>query len=747
MKLRDWPVRRKFLLGTLIVTLPAIALVSIFLIVTEFRSVRATRLANAHAFVGMIAKNSATALLFDDPIVAQQILSGITAEPSAEVAALYDAEGDLYARFPTNVPPETLPVRGQPAGVRYSATRLAIFAEVGEEGKRAGFAYLRMDLRDMQRRQLIYVSTVAAISVAAIALVLLLSRLMERWIVTPLLDLSKTAKAVAAQGDYSLRAQKRGADEVGALVDAFNLMLNETQRSQNERQRAAEALRESERLMRVVTGGARVGLVVVDRDYRYLFANETYKEVLGLTQGDIIGRRVPDVLSAGWSQIQPHLDRALAGERVTYELSNPVEGAQRRYQHFALLYEPHQDDAGERTVVVVLADITERKGAEEALRESEERFRSMADNIGPLAWMANADGGLFFYNKRWFEYTGTTLEEMKGWGWSRVHHPEHIDRVVAKWKDHLRRGEAWEDTFPLRGRDGQYRWFLSRAFPIRNAQGEISRWFGTNTDITELRETQEALEEAQKKLRRHAMDLEKTVAERTARLSETVGELEAFSYSIAHDMRAPLRSMVGFSSILRSDYNDKLDSEGKDFLRKISTSAERLDRLIQDVLNYSKVVRGELKMEAIAPDRLVREIIESYPNLQPPNARIIIEEPIPKVMANSAALTQIISNLLGNAVKFVARGTEPRIRIWAETRGDRVRLWFEDNGIGIEPEAQKRLFQIFQRVHRPELYEGTGIGLAIVRKAAERMEGRVGVISEVNCGSRFWVELRRTTNE
>lgn len=137
-------------------------------------------------------------------------------------------------------------------------------------------------------------------------------------------------------------------------------------------------------------------------------------------------------------------------------------------------------------------DITERKQTEEALRDSEARFRNLADHISQFAWMADAKGWIFWYNKRWFDYTGTTLEQMQGWGWRMVHHPDHLDRVIEKWQKALEAGEGWEDTFPLRGRVGTYRWFLSRALPIRDSDGLIVRWFGTNTDVTELREAEKA---------------------------------------------------------------------------------------------------------------------------------------------------------------------------------------------------------------------------------------------------------------
>jgi signal transduction histidine kinase len=263
---------------------------------------------------------------------------------------------------------------------------------------------------------------------------------------------------------------------------------------------------------------------------------------------------------------------------------------------------------------------------------------------------------------------------------------------------------------------------------------------------TARRETERQLQESRNALVQMNADLEHKVRERTARLQETVGDLEHFSYSITHDMRSPLRAMQGFGQLLQESPLAQKDPE-RDYIRRIVTSAERMDNLIRDALNYSKVVRQEMNLAQVDPTRVLREMVDTYPDFQPPKAEIEIAGPFPAVRANEAGLTQCFSNLLGNAVKFVEPGKVAHVRVWAkpldedDSDGARaVRIFVEDNGIGIPRDAGDRIFGMFQRLNKQ--YEGTGIGLSMVRKVAERMGGRVGFDSEPGHGSRFWLDLQ-----
>lgn len=265
-------------------------------------------------------------------------------------------------------------------------------------------------------------------------------------------------------------------------------------------------------------------------------------------------------------------------------------------------------------------------------------------------------------------------------------------------------------------------------------QFQIVEWVAAQCSLNwEARRLREAMAKAN-------ANLENLVRERTAKLQEMIDELEHFSYTITHDMRAPLRAMQGFAGMLQEECHEMRNEQCEDYLRRIVIAADRMDRLITDALSYSKAVRQEIKLSPVDPNQLLKGMVDSYPAFQQPRARIEIEEELPIVLANEAGLTQCFSNLLTNAVKFVPEGRQPHVSIRSQQLGEIVRIWVEDNGIGIPADMQSRIFRMFQRASKD--YEGTGIGLALVRKVTERMGGSVGVESELGNGSRFWIELK-----
>ncbi|HEY9250623.1 MAG TPA: ATP-binding protein [Rariglobus sp.] len=260
-------------------------------------------------------------------------------------------------------------------------------------------------------------------------------------------------------------------------------------------------------------------------------------------------------------------------------------------------------------------------------------------------------------------------------------------------------------------------------------------------DITVRKRTETALHEADLKLALHAADLEEVVNVRTAELRLSNTQLEAFVYSIAHDLRAPLRTMQGFSQLLVQDHSAELTQESRDYANFINRAAQSMDRLLADLLAFSHISQRAMVLEAVPLGPVVRDALaDCESEIRKSRARVEVIGDWPVVFAHAVTLRQAVVNLITNAVKFVADKV-PHVRVRAEKRpGGAVRLWVEDNGIGIPPEFHARIFNVFQRLHT-KAYEGTGIGLAIVQKGVERMGGSAGVVSAAGEGSRFWIEL------
>lgn len=240
--------------------------------------------------------------------------------------------------------------------------------------------------------------------------------------------------------------------------------------------------------------------------------------------------------------------------------------------------------------------------------------------------------------------------------------------------------------------------------------------------------------------------LESRVVERTAKLQLLISELEAFSYSVSHDLRAPLRVIGGYARAITEDHGASLTPDVKNYLERIAQTAERMDRLTRDILAYTRLTRSEITMEPIDLDVAVGELIDQYPSLVDARKQIRVLRPLGRAMGHGPSLIQALSNLLENAIKFVPAGRTPRVKVWTKAQGRLIRIHVSDNGVGIAPEHHQKIFGIFERLADRSV-PGTGIGLAIVKKAAERMGGKLGLASKPGKGSTFWIELPRPPRE
>ena len=383
----------------------------------------------------------------------------------------------------------------------------------------------------------------------------------------------------------------------------------------------------------------------------------------------------------------------------------------------------------------IVADNLENRLLEEyrKAKESEEKYRGMFQHSNDAIFLLDLGGKIVDVNKRFVELFGHDRAELGAMALVDL-----VDRDdQEKYRDALKQvttnGSAvFEICFKKRSGESFPAEVSSSIFVLdgkKVVQGSVR-------NISERKQT----EEEYKKYRKH---LENFVAQRTDQLEAANKELESFAYSVSHDLRAPLRAMEGFANALLEDYADSLDSAGRDYAMRVVSAAQHMDTLIQDLLAYSRLSRSALKPSAVSLDGVLGEVMHQFnPEINNTGAQIRVERPLPEVMGDHATLVQVLSNLLSNAIKFVQPGVKPGVKIWAEEKNGKVRLWVEDTGIGIDPQYYDRIFRIFERLQGVETYPGTGIGLAIVKKGLERMGGQAGVESTPGRGSKFWVELR-----
>ncbi|MBC7607484.1 MAG: PAS domain-containing protein, partial [Burkholderiales bacterium] len=371
-------------------------------------------------------------------------------------------------------------------------------------------------------------------------------------------------------------------------------------------------------------------------------------------------------------------------------------------------------------------DIHEQKLAEDALKESTQQFTSMADNISQLAWMMDAQGWIYWYNQRWYDYTGTTFKEVEGWGWQKLLQPEMLAEITKSFNQAIALGTDWEDTFLLRGRDKQYKWFLSRVVPIKDAEGKVIQWFGTHTDVTEQKEANKKAQDATN-LAENAMKAK-----------------QQFFSNMSHEIRTPMNAIVGFTGVM---LKTALDDNQKKYLNAIQASGDSLIVLINDILDLAKVDAGKMTFQRI-PFQLSASITAMLNlfevKIQEKNIQLIkkYDGAIPQVLlGDPARLHQIIINLIGNSLKFTEKGLITVDINLLEEKDDNATIEFAvtDTGIGISESNLVTIFDAFQQAtsETSQLFGGTGLGLSIVKQLVESQGGTLSVQSKEGKGSTF----------
>ncbi|MDG4554966.1 MAG: PAS domain S-box protein [Candidatus Competibacter sp.] len=382
-------------------------------------------------------------------------------------------------------------------------------------------------------------------------------------------------------------------------------------------------------------------------------------------------------------------------------------------------------------------DITERKRADDILRASEERFRRAVEEAPfPVAIHAE-DGEMLVISRTWTEITGYAPAEMptiadwteRAYGVRQTQVREGIDKLYA-----LER-RVDEGEFTIACKDGSHRVWKFSSAPLGRLPDGRRAVSSMAADITERKQTED-------QIRGLNAELENRVRERTAQLSAANRELETFAYSVSHDLKAPLRGIDGYSRLLEEDYGDKLDEDGRTFIGNIRLGARRMDALIEDLLAYSRMERRKLNSTTVDLVTLVQGVLaEQSENIQHRRAELRLDLPPIAPRADPDGLAIVLRNLLENALKFSADSPPPVVEIGGRTAGERVVLWVRDHGIGFDMKFHDRIFEIFQRLHRVEDYPGTGIGLALARKAMQRMGGRIWAESAPGRGATFYLEL------
>jgi PAS domain S-box-containing protein len=438
------------------------------------------------------------------------------------------------------------------------------------------------------------------------------------------------------------------------------------------------------------------------------------ERLFGYVSDEVIGKPVTILIPSDRLDEEPRiLSRLKRGERVDH-----FETIRKRKDgellDISLTISPVKDQQGSIIGVSKIArDITERKRSQAALLASEARFRQLADAMPQMVWTARPDGHLDYYNERWYEFTGFSRDTFGDMSWESILHPDDLRHCRDTWYGAVRSGQPYNIEYRFWDRREQrWRWFMGRALPVRDAGGNVMKWFGSSTDI----------------------DAQKRVEDDLRRANQ---DLEQFAFSAGHDLQEPLRTVKIYSELLTNTCASQLDGQALEFLTFLRMGATRMEMLVRDLLTYTQAAKFEEPAQPTEAGEALESTLASLAGAISEADAQITADPLPSVRVHSAHLQQLFQNLIGNAIKYRSPHRPPAVHVSAERQSGHWIFSIRDNGIGIDSEYKENIFGLFKRLHSNDEYSGTGIGLAICRRIVDQYHGRIWVESEPGRGSTF----------